>query len=71
MSKKIALIRGCTGCDTCRWLCPQQAISFDHQGAHANPEKCIGCEICADNCQSFAIIFQEIKSNWKEFENEL
>ena len=52
--------------DTCRWLCKRQAISFDHQGAHIDPEKCVGCGICADNCQSFAITIQEINSNGKE-----
>lgn len=53
--KKIAVVRGCTGCDTCRWLCPAQAITFDHKGAHVNPESCIGCGICIQNCASEAI----------------
>ena len=63
MTRKIAVIRGCTGCDTCRWLCRMEAITFDHAGAHVNPDKCIGCGKCADSCQSFAITIKEIKEN--------
>lgn len=55
MEKLIAVVRGCTGCDTCRWLCRAGAITFDHDGAHIAPEKCVGCGVCVDNCQSFAI----------------
>ena len=55
MKKQIAVVAGCTGCDTCRWLCTVEAITFDHNGAHIDPEKCIGCGKCADNCQSYAI----------------
>ena len=65
MSRKIAVIRGCTGCDTCRWLCQMGAITFDHDGAHVNPDKCIGCGKCADNCQSFAITIKETMENGK------
>jgi pyruvate formate lyase activating enzyme len=53
--KKIAVIIGCTGCDSCRWICPVQAIWFDYMGAHVDPEKCIGCERCVDECASEAI----------------
>ena len=76
MSKKIAVVAGCTGCDTCRWLCKADAITYDHKGAHVVPEKCVGCVednlasidyskcvgcgVCADNCQSYAIRMVEI-----------
>ncbi|MFA6931362.1 MAG: 4Fe-4S binding protein [Lentisphaeria bacterium] len=53
--KKYIIDRGCTRCDSCRWLCPVQAISFDLDGAHIDQEKCIGCGICYDNCASEAI----------------
>ena len=66
MTKPIAVVRGCTGCDTCRWLCKMQAITFDHAGAHVNPEKCVGCGVCADNCQSFAISIIPCESTEKE-----
>ena len=60
MSKKIAVVAGCTGCDTCRWLCKADAITYDHKGAHVVPEKCVGCGVCANNCQSYAIRMVEI-----------
>ena len=66
MTKRIAVVRGCTGCDTCRWLCKAQAISFDHDGAHIDPEKCVGCGVCADNCQSFAISIKPVEPTKQE-----
>lgn len=60
MERKIAVAEGCTGCDTCRWLCPREAITFDHNGAQIDPAKCIGCGICADNCQSYAIRMEKM-----------
>lgn len=60
MKRKIGKVVGCTGCDSCRWLCKMEAITFDHAGAHIDPEKCIGCGVCQDNCQSFSIIMIEI-----------
>lgn len=66
MTKCIAVVRGCTGCDTCRWLCKMQAITFDHAGAHVDPEKCVGCGVCAENCQSFAISIMPFEPTKKE-----
>jgi len=66
MTRRVAVVRGCTGCDTCRWLCKVQAISFDHEGAHVDPEKCVGCGVCADNCQSFAIRLKPMDQIEKE-----
>lgn len=62
MKRNIAKVVGCTGCDTCRWMCKMKAITFDHAGAHVDPEKCVGCGICADNCQSMSITIIEIDS---------
>ena len=52
-------VQGCTGCDECRWLCPQKAITMDAAGAHIDQEKCVGCGICAKECPSEAI--REVK----------
>ncbi|MBR0459339.1 MAG: 4Fe-4S binding protein [Victivallales bacterium] len=49
------VVRGCTGCDTCRSLCPAEAITYDLEGAHIHQEKCIGCGTCMENCASEAI----------------
>ena len=64
--RSVAVIRGCTGCDTCRWLCKMQAITFDHAGAHVDADKCVGCGVCADNCQSFAITIKPVDEIEKE-----
>ena len=61
MGKKRAVVAGCTGCDTCRWLCNFNAITFDHNGAHIDANKCTGCGKCADNCQSYAINIIELE----------
>ena len=66
MTKHIAVVRGCTGCDSCRWLCKVQAITFDHAGAHVDAEKCVGCGVCAENCQSFAISIKPVETTEKE-----
>ena len=47
--------RGCTGCDSCRPLCPVEAITFGLEGAVINQQKCIGCGTCYNNCASEAI----------------
>ena len=49
------IVRGCTGCDSCRWICPVGAIRFDHKGAHIDSETCIRCGKCIENCASEAI----------------
>ncbi|MBQ7395536.1 MAG: 4Fe-4S binding protein [Lentisphaeria bacterium] len=49
-------ISGCTACDSCRWVCPGEAITMDADGAHIDPEKCIGCGKCVNECPSEAII---------------
>lgn len=65
--RKMIVNRGCTKCDSCRWICPRQAISFDYDGAHIDQDKCIGCGVCVDNCASEAISIIEItkKENGK------
>ena len=52
--KKYTIV-GCTACDSCRWECPQQAISMDADGAHIDHDKCIGCGKCVNECPSEAI----------------
>jgi ferredoxin len=54
--KKIYQVRGgCVLCCTCETLCPVEAIHIDADGAHIDPELCIGCGKCAANCPGEAI----------------
>jgi formate hydrogenlyase subunit 6/NADH:ubiquinone oxidoreductase subunit I len=46
---------GCTFCNTCPDLCPTGAIRMTIDGAVIEPERCIGCGVCAENCASEAI----------------
>ncbi len=55
MKKRYEVTRGCTGCTTCIYECPVQAIKMAPGGARIDPQKCIGCGKCYDNCASEAI----------------
>jgi len=45
----------CTGCQTCRGLCPANAIHFGEGQNVIDQSKCIHCGTCYDNCQILAI----------------
>ena len=55
----------CTGCKTCRDLCPFKAISFseEQKQAHINVALCQGCGICAAACPVGAIQVQDCQPN--------
>lgn len=45
----------CSCCHRCRVLCPKDAIIFKNAKYWIDPEKCIGCGLCAKNCHNCAI----------------
>ncbi|MBQ6646400.1 MAG: 4Fe-4S binding protein [Clostridia bacterium] len=45
----------------CETECPVGAIVVGKTGAHIDPDKCVGCGSCADNCASEAIVAVEDK----------
>jgi len=59
MAKKVyyTVGGGCVLCMTCLYQCPRHAISMiANETCVIDPEKCVGCGRCADQCQSEAII---------------
>lgn len=52
---KYQVTNGCCYCMECTFACPVGAITMDSNGAKINPDKCIGCGTCANNCASEAI----------------
>lgn len=58
---------GCAVCMTCIYECPVQAITLiPDVSAVIDPEKCIGCGSCFDNCQPGAIVKEEINNTQEE-----
>ena len=53
---KFKVAQGCCFCSECLFACPRKAITMDKNGAHIDPDKCVGCGLCADNCASEAIV---------------
>ncbi len=48
----------CTGCGSCVEACPSDVLAMENDLAQvANPDACIECEICADECPVEAIAF--------------
>ena len=59
--KRISEVDGglCVGCGNCT-RCPYLAIAVDDQlHLHTDPEKCVGCAICALKCFVGAISMRE------------
>jgi uncharacterized Fe-S center protein len=66
VEKKVYKVRGgCVICCTCQMLCPVDAVSMDAEGAHIDPDVCIGCGKCMANCPGEAIepVEEETKGN--------
>jgi uncharacterized Fe-S center protein len=57
MAKLIYHVRGgCVCCTTCRNICPTGAIEIGPGGARIDPDLCVGCGRCADDCHMEAIV---------------
>lgn len=56
------VVQGCTFCNTCVYECPVGAISMTREGAVIDPQRCIRCGVCFDNCASEAIRREPLSS---------
>ncbi|HSA32549.1 MAG TPA: 4Fe-4S binding protein [bacterium] len=51
----------CSGCRECIPVCPTKAITLRMGKAVIDPEKCIGCGLCATACAFGAPVEREVK----------
>jgi fumarate reductase flavoprotein subunit len=56
----------CTGCHTCRGLCPAKAIHWGDAQNEIDQSKCIHCGTCYDNCPTAIISATEPNSKLPE-----
>ena len=58
---EVVVTSGCQGCieHPCMEVCPKKAITRVRGRAHIDPEKCIRCGRCHDECKFHAIIHQQ------------
>ena len=66
--KTIYKVRGgCVLCLECFYSCPVRAIEIIATvSAKIDPEKCIGCGRCYDNCQPEAIVKVKQEENYHD-----
>ncbi len=49
----------CTGCGTCRDVCPVEAIELNDEKAKVNEEDCVNCGSCVEECPEGALSLEE------------
>ena len=51
----------CKGCENCKNICPNNAITYENKKAKIDSSKCIGCGKCKAYCQNNAIDIFAVK----------
>jgi 2-oxoglutarate ferredoxin oxidoreductase subunit delta len=67
---KIKVFRGwCKKCGICIAFCPRQVLTSSETGYPVvkDPDRCTGCNLCADRCPDFAIT---VYNNNKEIDEK-
>ena len=49
----------CTGCGTCKDVCPVEAIELNDDKAKVNEEECVECGTCVEECPEGALSLEE------------
>ena len=58
MAVKVDLEK-CTGCGTCKDVCPVEAITLNDEKAKINEEECVDCGTCVEECPEGALSLEE------------
>ena len=48
-------IEKCTGCGTCKYVCPVEAIELNNDKAQINEDECVDCGTCVEECPESAL----------------
>lgn len=58
----------CTQCGSCAEICPTECIKEGEDQYYIDPEECIDCASCVDECSEGAIFAEEdLPDNQKSF----
>lgn len=58
MAVKVDLEK-CTGCGTCKDVCPVEAIELINDKAQVNEDECVDCGTCVEECSESALSLEE------------
>lgn len=73
MSKIEIYLGWCKKCGICTAFCPRQVLDSNEDGYPVvkDPDRCTGCNLCADRCPDFAItVYNDRESNEKAENND-
>jgi Fe-S-cluster-containing hydrogenase component 2 len=62
VEKKMAVkvdLEKCTGCGTCKEVCPVEAIEINDDKAKVDEEECVDCGTCVEECPEGALSLEE------------
>jgi Fe-S-cluster-containing hydrogenase component 2 len=58
MAVKVDLEK-CTGCGTCKDVCPVEAIQLHDDKAKVDEEECVDCGTCVEECPEGALSLED------------
>jgi len=58
MAVKVDLEK-CTGCGTCKDICPVEAIELNNDKVTVNKEECVDCGTSVEECPEGALLLED------------